>query len=231
VTVASPIVAPRPFIGVPPRIASFTGRAKQLAVTLSAATADEADVEKAAKAALRRFAEQRATWLLVYDNATAPDHIADLLPSAGARVLITSRFLDWSELADEVPLDVLSLVEAVTFLQSRTGHSDAAGAACALLLALALVARAVRNHPRSVRLAPGSSICSTRARALHLTMSNKECGSATRSLVRFRYSTAYVAGLSRSGNIATGLLSWPRAPPVSCACSASLRQRNSKLRQ
>jgi predicted ATPase len=32
-----------------------------LAVTLSAATADEADVEKAAKAALRRFAEQRAT--------------------------------------------------------------------------------------------------------------------------------------------------------------------------
>jgi transposase len=26
------------------------------------------------KAALRRLAEQRATWLLVYDNVTAPDH-------------------------------------------------------------------------------------------------------------------------------------------------------------
>jgi hypothetical protein len=62
---------------------------------------EEADVKKAAKAALRRLAEQRATWLLVYDNVTAPDHIADLLPSAGARVLITSRFSDWSELADE----------------------------------------------------------------------------------------------------------------------------------
>src|SRR5262249_76842 len=155
---------PRPFIGVPPRIASFTGRAGELdrldailmrdkpaavtqalvgrvtvpgmggvgqtslaieyahrfrglygggcwcaaerrrgllsalaglAVTLGAAAADEANVEKAAKAALRRLAEQRATWLLVYDNVPAPDYIKDLLPSAGARVLITSRFSDW----------------------------------------------------------------------------------------------------------------------------------------
>jgi tetratricopeptide (TPR) repeat protein len=188
---------PRPFIGVPPRIASFTGREDDLdrldailmqdkpaavtqtsvgratvqgvggvgktslaveyahrfrglyagvcwcpsetrtgllsalaglAVTLGAATAEEADVEKAAKAALRRLAEQRATWLLVYDNVPAPDHIADLLPCAGARVLITSRFSDWSELADEVALDVLPLEEAVALLESRTGRSDAAGA-------------------------------------------------------------------------------------------------------
>ena len=188
---------PRPFIGVPPRIASFTGRSGELdrldailmqdkpaavtqasvgraavqgmggvgktslaveyahryrslyagvcwcpaetrtgllsglaslAGTLGAATPEEADVEKAAKAALRRLAEQRATWLLVYDNVTAPDAIADLLPSAGARVLITSRFSDWSELADEVALDVLPLEEAVTLLESRAGRSDAAGA-------------------------------------------------------------------------------------------------------
>jgi TIR domain/NB-ARC domain len=188
---------PRPFIGVPPRIASFTGRAEQLnklddilmqdkpaavtqasvgraavhgmggvgksalaieyahrfrglyagvcwcpaethtgllsalaglAVTLGAAAADEAIVEKAAKAALRQLAEQRATWLLVYDNVAAPDAIADLLPSAGSRVLITSRFLDWSELAGEVALDVLPLEEAVGFLQSRTARSDTAGA-------------------------------------------------------------------------------------------------------
>jgi hypothetical protein len=164
---------PRPFIGVPPRIASFTGRVDELerldailmqekpaavtqasvgraavqglggvgktslaieyahrfrglyagvcwcpaetrtgllsalaslAVTLAAATAEEADVEKAAKGALRRLAEQRATWLLVYDNVPAPDNIADLLPSAGARVLITSRFSDWSELG-RVPIN------------------------------------------------------------------------------------------------------------------------------
>jgi hypothetical protein len=188
---------PRPFLGVPPRIASFTGRADKLdrldailmhdrpaavtqasvgraavqgmggvgktslaieyahrfralyagvcwcpsetrtgllntlaslAVTLGAAAAEEADVEKAAKTALRRLAEQRAIWLLVYDNVTAPDAIADLLPSTGARVLITSRFSDWSELANEVGLDVLPLEEAVAFLQSRTGRSDAARA-------------------------------------------------------------------------------------------------------
>ena len=188
---------PRPFIGVPPRIASFTGRTDELdrldailmndkpaavtqasvgraavqgmggvgksslaieyahryrnlyagvcwcpaetrvgllsalatlAVTLGAATSQEADFEKAAKAALRRLPEQRATWLLVYDNVTAPDHLADLLPSDGARVLITSRFSDWIEVADEVGLDVLPLGEAVALLESRAGRSDAAGA-------------------------------------------------------------------------------------------------------
>jgi hypothetical protein len=188
---------PRPFIGVPPRIASFTGRADELdrldailmrdkpaavtqasvgrvavqgmggvgktslaieyahrfrglyagvcwcpaetragllsalavlAVTLGAATAEEADVEKAAKAALRRLAEQRATWLLIYDNVTAPDHIADVLPAAGARVLITSRFSDWSEVADEVALDLLPPEQAVALLESRAGRRDAAGA-------------------------------------------------------------------------------------------------------
>jgi tetratricopeptide (TPR) repeat protein len=186
----------RPFIGVPPRIASFTGRADKLdrldailmhdkpaavtqavgraavqglggvgktslaieyahryrnlfagvcwcpaetrtgllsalaalAVTLGAATADEADVEKAAKAALRRLDEQRATWLLVYDNVSSPDEIADLLPSFGARVLITSRFSDWGGMADEVALDVLSPEEAIAFLQSRSGRREALGA-------------------------------------------------------------------------------------------------------
>jgi tetratricopeptide (TPR) repeat protein len=185
---------PRPFIGVPPRIASFTGRAEQLdkldailmqdkpaavtqasvgraavqgmggvgktslaieyahrfkglyagvcwcpaetrtgilsalaglAVTLGAAAPEEADVEKAAKAVLRRLAEQRATWLLVYDNVPAPDAIADLLPPAGARVLITSRFSDWAELAEEVALDALPLEEAIALLESRTGRSEA----------------------------------------------------------------------------------------------------------
>ena len=69
-----------------------------LAVEFEVASPEEADIEKAAKAALRRLAEQREIWLLVYDNVTAPEEIADLLPAAGARVLITSRFSDWSEL-------------------------------------------------------------------------------------------------------------------------------------
>jgi hypothetical protein len=46
---------------------------------------EEADVKKAAKAALRRLAEQRATWLLVYDNVTAPDHSGPSAIRWGAR--------------------------------------------------------------------------------------------------------------------------------------------------
>jgi tetratricopeptide (TPR) repeat protein len=188
---------PRAFIGVPPRIASFTGRADELdrldailmqdkpaavtqasvgraavqgmggvgktslaieyahryrslyagvrwcpaetrtgllsalaglAVTLGAATADEADVEKAAKAALRRLAEQRATWLLVYDNVSSPEDVADLLPSAGAKVLITSRFPKWRRWAKQVALDVLPLGEAVALLEKLTVRVDVTGA-------------------------------------------------------------------------------------------------------
>ena len=99
-----------------------------LAVEFEVASPEEADIEKAAKTALRRLAEQREIWLLVYDNVTAPDEIADLLASAGARVLITSRFSDWSEWADEVSLDVLPVEEATAFLQDRAGRRDEMGA-------------------------------------------------------------------------------------------------------
>ena len=40
-------------------------------------------------------------------------------------MLITSRFSDWSELADEVALDVLPLEEAVALLRRRTARGFA----------------------------------------------------------------------------------------------------------
>jgi hypothetical protein len=187
---------PRPFIGLPPRIPSFTGREDQLSqldtilihnkpavvtqavgrvavqgmggvgktslaieyayryrnlyagvcwcpaetraalidalaglgAALGDAASGQADAEKTAKGALNRLAGQRATWLLVYDNVASPNEIAEFLPSAGARVLITSRFLDWTGLADEIALDALSPEEAVSFLQSRAGRQDGEGA-------------------------------------------------------------------------------------------------------
>jgi tetratricopeptide (TPR) repeat protein len=186
---------PRPFVGVPPRVAGFTGRAAALdkldailiqerpaAVTQSvgraavqglggvgktslaveyayrfrglyagvwwcpaenragltaslaalgatlAGASQGGDVETAANSALRALAEQRAIWLLVYDNVTSPEEIADLLPAGGAHVLITSRFSDWGGWAEEVALDVLPIEEATAFLQSRTGSSDESGA-------------------------------------------------------------------------------------------------------
>jgi tetratricopeptide (TPR) repeat protein len=99
-----------------------------IATVLEAAPPDHADIEMAARAALRRLAEHRDVWLLVYDNLTAPEEISDLLPSAGARVLITSRFSDLATWAEEVPLDVLPIAEASEFLLSRAGSSDEAGA-------------------------------------------------------------------------------------------------------
>ena len=108
--------------------ASLLAGLATLAVTLGAAVAEDANVEKAANAGLRRLAEQRTTWLLVYDNVTSPEEIADLLPAAGARVLITSRFSDWSGWAEELSLDALPLDEAVAFLQNRAGRRDDAGA-------------------------------------------------------------------------------------------------------
>ncbi|MBV8439192.1 MAG: toll/interleukin-1 receptor domain-containing protein [Hyphomicrobiales bacterium] len=109
------------------RIGALTSLAG-LANELEVASPDEADIEKAAKAALRRLAEQGDIWLLVYDNVASPEKIADLLPAVGARVLITSRFSDWSEWADEVSLDVLQITEATAFLMDRAGRTDEAGA-------------------------------------------------------------------------------------------------------
>jgi hypothetical protein len=56
-----------------------------LATELQVTSAEEADIEKAADAALRRLAEQGNIWLLVYDNVASPEEIAGLLPAAGAR--------------------------------------------------------------------------------------------------------------------------------------------------
>jgi len=99
-----------------------------LAGAIGAAKADDPDVEKAAKAGLRRLAEQRAPWLLVYDNVPGPEMVADLLPTGGTRVLVTSRFSDWGGAADEIALDVLPQDEAARFLQARAGRIDEAGA-------------------------------------------------------------------------------------------------------
>jgi hypothetical protein len=56
-------------------ITSLAALAAELGTVLGA----ETDIEKAAKAGLRRLTEQRATWLLVYDNATTPEQIRDLV--------------------------------------------------------------------------------------------------------------------------------------------------------
>ena len=43
-------------------------------------------------------------WLLIYDNVASPEDIRDLIPAPGTRLLITSRWTDWSDLAVEIEL-------------------------------------------------------------------------------------------------------------------------------
>ncbi len=53
---------------------------------------------------LRTHAAQQKPAMIRF---SAPEEIADLLPAAAARVLITSRFSDWSGWAEEAALYVL----------------------------------------------------------------------------------------------------------------------------
>ncbi|MFI5012394.1 MAG: tetratricopeptide repeat protein [Hyphomicrobiales bacterium] len=97
--------------------------------------AQEPDQGKAARAGLARLGRFATPFLLVYDNVETPDTLRDLVPSTGARALVTSRWTDWGGQAAEVKIDVLGSDAAVEFLQKRAGRTDAEGAA---LLATAL---------------------------------------------------------------------------------------------
>jgi tetratricopeptide (TPR) repeat protein len=100
-----------------------------LGEALDLAPARTDNIEKAAKETLRFLSQRPGIFLLVYDNVPDPSEIDGLLPDGGASVLITSRFSDWGELADEVPLLVLREAEGVALLEHRAGRQDSAGAA------------------------------------------------------------------------------------------------------
>src|SRR4029077_683498 len=89
---------------------------------------EEPDLATAARAALTSLANRNASWLLVYDNVPSPDEINDLMPHAGAKLLITSRFPFWSEWAECVAVDVLPLEKAIEFLNAKAKRSDVDGA-------------------------------------------------------------------------------------------------------
>ena len=78
---------------------------------------------------------QRDRWLVVFDNASGPEGMADALPSGEGHVLITSRAQDWAEVAVSIEVDVLARAESVTILQNRVpglGEADAGPVAQAL---------------------------------------------------------------------------------------------------
>ena len=91
--------------------------------------AEPPDLEKLARAGLSKLAAGRRPWLLIYDNVESPDAIEGLVPGAGARLLITTRFADWPGWASEIALDVMSAEAATEFLLRRSGGTDRQGAA------------------------------------------------------------------------------------------------------
>ena len=93
-----------------------------------------AEVEAARGAVLAEL-RVRDRWVLVFDNATGPEDVADALPSGDGHVLITSRAQDWAEVAVPVEVDVLARAESVAILQNRVrglGEADAGRVAQAL---------------------------------------------------------------------------------------------------
>jgi tetratricopeptide (TPR) repeat protein len=101
-----------------------------LAGRLDRRLTEEPDQDKAARAAIANLAERTGLpILLVYDNVENPQTQDGLVPSASARVLVTTRWTDWGGHAAELKLEVLTPAKAAEFLQKRAARTDPADAA------------------------------------------------------------------------------------------------------
>jgi tetratricopeptide (TPR) repeat protein len=118
--------------------ASLVGDYADLAGALGLPEASQADQQRAALA-VRRWLETHDRWLLVLDNAQAPDtatgleaplaYVVDLLPQVlHGQALVTSRDASWEQDAALAELEVFSPEEAVAFLLVRSGGRDQAAA-------------------------------------------------------------------------------------------------------
>jgi hypothetical protein len=118
--------------------ATLVGDYAALAGALQLPGAGQADQQLIALA-VRRWLEEHDRWLLVLDNADAPDtptgleiplaQVVDLLPQVlHGQLLVTSRDASWEEHAALAELEVFTPDEAVAFLLDRSGSSDQATA-------------------------------------------------------------------------------------------------------
>jgi tetratricopeptide (TPR) repeat protein len=114
--------------------ATLVGDYADLAAALNLDEATHADQQRAA-AGVRRWLEGHDRWLLVLDNAQAPDapsglaaplaRVADLLPRVvHGQVLVTSRDATWDRHASLTNLGVFTPAEAAAFLLARAGSTD-----------------------------------------------------------------------------------------------------------
>ncbi|MGW4651141.1 FxSxx-COOH system tetratricopeptide repeat protein [Kitasatospora sp. NPDC004289] len=78
----------------------------------------DADPVGLLKDALRRGVPT-SRWLLVFDNADAPEALRDFLPDGPGRTLVTSRNPGWTGLAEVLPVSVFTRAESVDHLCRR----------------------------------------------------------------------------------------------------------------
>jgi hypothetical protein len=96
--------------------------------------------QEEAAATVRGWLERHRRWLLVLDNVVEPAAVAELLPRTGTgHVLVTTQAeTGWEQLADPLPVEVLTPTDAAAFLQSRTKQEGPEAAAAARTLASSL---------------------------------------------------------------------------------------------
>jgi hypothetical protein len=147
--------------------ATLVGDYAGLAGALQLPGAGQAD-QQLAVLAVRRWLEDHDRWLLVLDNADAPDtptglqaplaQLVDLLPRVlHGQVLVTSRDASWEQHAALAELEVFAPDEAVAFLLGRSGSSDQATATqvAELLGRLPLALEQAGAYIRETRLSLG----------------------------------------------------------------------------
>ncbi|HVM86131.1 MAG TPA: TIR domain-containing protein, partial [Candidatus Binatia bacterium] len=204
------------WIAAADRLGIQTGLAA-LAHELEPALPAETKLDDAAHLALARLAAHRGTpFLLVYDNVPDPEALAELLPTRGARLLLTSRWPDWEALATSLPVDVLAEDEAVAFLLRRAGSQDADGAR-ALARLLGCLPLALDHAGAYVKQAVGSSFASYAARVEAL-LATRPRGTEYPASVAATFTLAIEAagGESAAAETVLGLFAWlaPEAIPL-----------------
>jgi hypothetical protein len=88
-----------------------------LAQTLGHRAADE--TADAAVVQLRTLLRDMSRWLLIFDNAEAPDVLTPFLPPGPGHVLITSRNPAWRGVAADLPLELFDPAEAIQLIRDR----------------------------------------------------------------------------------------------------------------
>ena len=99
----------------------YAAMASRLGVLEKGHAADVPGLVEMAKAWL----ERHGGWLLVFDNAQAPERVRDYLPQgATGHAIVTSRNPSWRGTATALEMPVLERGESVAFLLKRSGQED-----------------------------------------------------------------------------------------------------------